>query len=143
MSEVATISPGAHDATGEGTTHPQRLLARLRQGGGSVVPWGDLVAAMWPDGEAPDSARNMIQTYASLLRDDGHRIATVRGRGMKLAHDEPDPPPPLPRHERKERRCLGGCGVMFLSDGPGNRICDRCGDRAHGEAFAEFSVARP
>ena len=28
---------------------------------------------------------------------------------------------------KKHRRCLGeGCGVIFLSDGAGNRMCRRC-----------------
>lgn len=30
----------------------------------------------------------------------------------------------------KLRRCLGpGCGVMFASHGPGNRLCETCGPR--------------
>jgi hypothetical protein len=28
-----------------------------------------------------------------------------------------------------QRRCIGGCERMFLSEGPWNRICPHCDDR--------------
>lgn len=32
----------------------------------------------------------------------------------------------LTNPKRKERLCLGGCKKMFMSTGPGNRICIKC-----------------
>lgn len=51
-------------------------------------------------------------------------------------HVADDPPPEPP----KLRKCIGGCGKHFLSEGPGNRICAPCGDRV-GYAFnGEYSL---
>ena len=33
---------------------------------------------------------------------------------------------PTDPSQKKERLCLGGCGSMFLSNGPGHRICPVC-----------------
>lgn len=59
---------------------------------------------------------------AALHVDHGRvveKVAQLRMRHADLAE---------PKTEAKIRRCLGpGCGVMFKSAGPGNRLCRRCG----------------
>ncbi len=66
------------------------------------------------------------------------------GGGFRIEHIDGDPGNCTPTNlvwakkggcdrvkDRKERTCLGpGCGVTFLSDGPGNRLCGSCRDRA-------------
>jgi hypothetical protein len=50
-----------------------------------------------------------------------------------------------PRDRRKAalRRCLGGCGALFKSAGPGNRICPACAaaNDALGGGYDEISLA--
>lgn len=51
----------------------------------------------------------------------------------------------VPRDRRKtaQRRCLGGCGTVFKSTGPGNRICPACAvaNSALGGGYDEASLA--
>lgn len=66
---------------------------------------------------------------AALHLDHGRvvdKVAQLRMRHADLAE---------PTTEARMRRCLGpGCGVMFASDGPGNRLCRRCGPIVAGAA---------
>lgn len=41
---------------------------------------------------------------------------------------------------RKQRRCLGPCGKVFWSKGPGNRLCDACNRRA--KSFTGYEPAK-
>lgn len=70
-----------------------RLLARLGEDPGAIVPAGDLAAALHPHRPAPDPtrARLMVGVHVARLRTkiaaSGLSIATVWGRGYTLEGD--------------------------------------------------------
>jgi hypothetical protein len=67
--------------------------------------------------------RNICNRYHRLIGSKAYSVNRYRRPGL-------DEPPP----ERKQRRCLGRLcgGVMFESDGPGNRLCPRCAGHVSG-----------
>lgn len=63
--------------------------------------------------------------YCALVREG----RAPRLNGKKLARARGDRPPPAaprkPRPGRSERNCMC-CGTPFSSEGPHNRMCERC-----------------
>ncbi len=117
-------------------TQGEAVLQALRQTKGGPAEAAELVAAMYPLGGGSIHA-----LYAAVagLRKVGHDIRGTAKTGYQLTGVVEVTATP-----RKQRRCLGGCGKMFLSDGPGHRICLPCSQRrpSSSEAFMEYSVAR-
>ncbi len=71
----------------------RRLLVRLAVDAGSLVSTGELLDAVWPDGESrPDGATNALQSLVSRLRRvlaDASVVAQLPG-GYRLAVDRSD-----------------------------------------------------
>ena len=73
-------------------------------------------------------------SYASIGREFRCSDRLVSGRvKVILAAQKPAPvpvaPPPVfasTKPKARERRCLGGCGRMRASEGPGDRVCRNC-----------------
>lgn len=61
-----------------------------------------------------------IAAYCGLTR------AAVKARIARAREQDASDPP---RIKKAPRKCLC-CGTMFLSHGPGNRMCARCRERA-------------
>lgn len=101
------------------------------------------LAVLWR-GLAPMEAivAELGRTEAGIW-DQAKRLGLMRrytrhGRVYRK-RDDAEKPKATPRPGRAaadgpaKRRCLGGCGRMFQSDGFGNRRCKRCTDRQRSE----------
>lgn len=91
-------------------------MAAARRAGESMVK---LAARL---GRSHGSVAQILPNLEERLR--ACAAASVRpGR----EHSKPRPEPSGdPRQQPKRRRCLGGCGKMFLSEWAGNRVCRSC-----------------
>jgi hypothetical protein len=100
---------------------------RIAQYVANKTPHRDIAAALAAEG-APRSIK-AIEAVIKRLRLSGDipppAKIVARMKRVKL-HDEDVEPQVF---TEAVRRCLGGCSSMFLSFGPGNRICDNCLDR--------------
>lgn len=107
FSPVASTSYARAVATAE-----ERRLAGFsprRTIEGSGMKWAGSKAPTWED---------VVGMLALALRADDLR----KRRRTLLASDKT---PMLPSDREKIRKCLG-CGGMFRSSGPGNRLCGQC-----------------
>lgn len=123
-------------ASSGGPTQAALVLDALRAARGEAVDASRLLDAMYPGGgwagiaSAPASLNRVVQR----LRVEGHDIRGFGGTGLRLVEGGPRVA------ARKPRRCLGGCGKTFDSEGPGNRICPRC-SASRPRDFVEHGLA--
>lgn len=108
-----------------GGGRPPRLaravLEALRAADGGEVSAVRLLDAMFPEGwDHLADAASCLQLAVGRVRAEGHDVRGFASTGFRLVALSVRP------DTRKERRCLGGCGAMFESEGPGNRICAGC-----------------
>ncbi len=61
--------------------------------------------------------------------------------GRKMTQQEIDNHASLIRKQVKKRRaCVRGCGTIFMSNGAGHRVCDKCGRKEKMGLLAESIV---
>jgi hypothetical protein len=87
--------------------------------------------------------RRLLAERADLrsLAEDARRVLRRCRRGGGESHRKP---PPADQGAAKPRRCLApGCGAMFPSSWPGERICPPCRQRraARGSGLDEAALA--
>ncbi len=119
-----------------GRAQSEAVFEVLRAAEGRTVEPRALYAAMYPgDAPWPSSCETRLAVVAERLRDAGHDVRGYASTGFRLLSCGP-------ASTRKERRCLGGCREMFMSDGPGHRICPRCTTlESRRDAVATFSLS--
>lgn len=122
----------------------ENVLARLREARGGFVPFSELIAVGWAGREPPRSARAGVSNALTELRQDGYGVAVryAEAPGAALRHEPGSWTGPAGTSARRPRKCLGGCGKMFDSEGPGNRVCAACAGTERMRSDEPYSLGR-
>jgi hypothetical protein len=134
--KVANDTP----APTKGATQEARALAVLSAAGGELVPWQEVVRAVYPQaGDNLDPHRGPLRDVLRRLRDRGVSIETIPHHGFALKGVAPKAIPqgeagrskPAPKQDGLAMRpCKPGCGKMFKPDHKWNRRCLDCNQKA-------------
>jgi hypothetical protein len=124
----------------DGSTQETRALSVLAAAKGAMVPWAEVVRAVYPDaGDEIASYRAPLRDVLRRLRERGIAIETVPHKGFALkgvpqdaiALDEGGRSrPSAKRDPLGPRPCLGRCKKIFRPAWPGNRMCPACTENA-------------
>jgi hypothetical protein len=132
----------ATDATPErkGATQEDRALAVLTAAAGELVPWEDVVRAVYPQaGDNLKPHRAPLRDVLRRLRERGISIQTVPHRGFALKGPVPETvvageagrSKPAPQRDTVGlHQCKPGCGKWFKREGAWNRRCPDCHQKA-------------